>query len=70
MVEFRLKRHAISPRKEVVEVWVNGIFRATLYPIEPNAVRLISAHLIEDPKKEDIGQTPILDVWRFEFNGS
>ena len=40
MVELRIAKHCIRD-VEIVEIYVDGVFRAALYPDEPNAVRLI-----------------------------
>lgn len=65
MVEFKIVRHT-GRHANIVEIWVDGVFRAALYPQEPNTVRLISAHLTGDPVKEH-GYPP---GWVFVFDSS
>lgn len=63
MVEFKIVPHQYLPSVDVVEIWVNGVFRATLYPQEPNSVRLISDHLRGEPIQE-VGRP---QAWRATF---
>ena len=63
MIEFKVKQHAIR-QVQVVEVYVDGVFRAALYPLEPDGVRLISSHFSTEPHKE--GDLP---SWTFRFEG-
>lgn len=65
MIEFRLAKHDRRP-VQVVEVWVNGLFRACLYPQEPNTVKLISTHMVGDPQPGPDGP----DAWCFVFHDS
>jgi hypothetical protein len=63
MVELKLVPHSLFPDMRICEVWVDGVFRAAIYPREPNGIRLVSTHLDGDPTQEP--GIPI--VWNFDF---
>ena len=62
MVELRIAKHCIRD-VEIVEIYVDGVFSAAIYPQEPNVVRLVSTHLDGDPHAES-GRS---DAWCFAF---
>lgn len=57
MTEFKLALHD-QTGDPIVEIWVNGKFRAVLYPIE-GGVKLMSNHL------KDLGDE--LHAWEFDL---
>jgi hypothetical protein len=60
-VEFKLARHDIR-HVDVVEIWIDGQMRATLYPDESGeGIKLISRHFAE------IRHDDVLDVKTFFF---
>ena len=64
MVEFKLVPHS-ARSVHIVEVWVDGTFQATIYPQEPNSIRVVSGYIDGNPEKES--DWP--QAWRFKFLG-
>lgn len=63
MIKFKIVPHKVLPIN-LVEIWVDGVFRGALYPQEPDAVLLISSHFAAPPIVE-VGEPK---AWRFVFD--
>lgn len=59
--EFKVKPHLTRGGVEIVEVWIDGKFTATITPSDIQGVRIISKHIAE------VSQTP--QVVSVEFKG-
>jgi len=72
MVEFKLVDHLFRP-VQIVEIWMKGCFCGSLYPQEPNGVRLISRYAFlaaDDESNAFLAADDELDgckAWRFAF---
>lgn len=49
MVRFKTTTHSIQPGVKIVEIWVGSKMVATIYPQEPNGIRVISNHQLGVP---------------------
>jgi hypothetical protein len=66
MIEFKKVLHQMKSGVEIVEVWVNGKFRATIYPDSRDPViRIVSSHLEGEP--ENLTPQDNMKVWQFKF---
>jgi len=62
-VEFKIKDHSHRPCK-IVEVFVDGEFRAAIYPDEQGGIRVVSTHLRAEPAQVPLGEG---GIWQFLF---
>jgi hypothetical protein len=62
MVEFRIAEHCVLPA-QIVEIWVDGVFRGAVYPQEPDGIRFMSRYIAAGPEKEQSAP----DSWCFTF---
>jgi hypothetical protein len=63
MTAFKFAIHGVTG-EEVVEVWVDGLFRAVIYP-HSNGIQVLSRY-VESVVKEDRGDGVV--GWEFVFN--
>ena len=68
MVEFKLVDHSIRRNVQMVEVYVNGRFRATITPDhDKGSIRVVSTHLADKPTYlTDLAGDP--RMWEFQFD--
>jgi hypothetical protein len=74
MMEFRIKPHSLRPGGQMVEVWIDGVFVAGIYPSagsnvrhEPRtAIKVVSKHFedycyyVEDHANDEPGAINLL----------
>jgi hypothetical protein len=63
VIEFRQTQHAIR-NAPIIEVWMDGKFRAAIYPNDAG-ISIISNHLQGEPVNNSLG---LLHSWQFNFS--
>jgi len=65
MIEFKQKHHGILPDTTMVEVWVDGEFRAAIYRNDTGTgIKVVSSHIRGEPVYSDAGG---IEQWDFKF---
>jgi hypothetical protein len=64
MIEFRPTRHTVTGA-EIIEVLVNGQFRAAIYPNGTGGFSIMSRYVINEPTPGDLGDGII--CWQFRL---